>query len=520
MPSSSLSSPHPLVTAAILLETSLGELVVDLYGADCPVATAELVNLCRCKYFNGCIATEVVPDNVMILAHPVEELRRQTFASLLEASGQCHQLGGDTASDGRAVKQLIYNEWKRMRRHTAQLRRNSGASGKAEAGRLEFVPQSASNAVGAIRRSGLLLLEVPKVDGGGSNDEISPKMQLLITLSNRHQDYFEDNFMVLGEVREGNNVVEKMRVAPHRRLTSVSGITTRPSRLIRIRHMTVLPTAGTDAFADISHRDRRKTMEENNLSSHLAQVGCFRHWATLGAVQAANKGLVSLLKREASKNTARKGRKGSSDETESFSGCEFLVIPEDSAQGGARNFPNHDTNNGDDYDILSVKYNPHFHGDYLSSDDDTDGDGNFGPRKEREKRQQEKMRLHQDKLNETRALTLNLLDGIGDASGELKPEGNVLFVCRLNPLTTSEGLEMCFSQFGKVKSAQVIRDSKTGDSLCYGFVEFADEETCYRAHQKMDNALIDDRRIHVDFSQSVSKLWMEKQRELRKRARQ
>lgn len=37
--------------------------------------------------------------------------------------------------------------------------------------------------------------------------------------------------------------------------------------------------------------------------------------------------------------------------------------------------------------------------------------------------------------------------------------------------------------------------------------EFETKEACERAFFKMDNCLIDDRRIHVDFSQSVSKLW-------------
>lgn len=31
-------------------------------------------------------------------------------------------------------------------------------------------------------------------------------------------------------------------------------------------------------------------------------------------------------------------------------------------------------------------------------------------------------------------------------------------------------------------------------------------EDCEKAYFKMDNVLIDDRRIHVDFSQSVSKI--------------
>lgn len=55
-------------------------------------------------------------------------------------------------------------------------------------------------------------------------------------------------------------------------------------------------------------------------------------------------------------------------------------------------------------------------------------------------------------------------------------------------------------------SCEVIRDHQTGDSLQYAFIEFADRKSCEEAYFKMDNVLIDDRRIHVDFSQSVAKM--------------
>ena len=60
-------------------------------------------------------------------------------------------------------------------------------------------------------------------------------------------------------------------------------------------------------------------------------------------------------------------------------------------------------------------------------------------------------------------------------------------------------------RFGKIVCCEVIRDKKTGDSLQYAFVEFDNQASCEQAYFKMDNVLIDDRRIHVDFSQSVSK---------------
>ncbi|KAF5175827.1 Peptidyl-prolyl cis-trans isomerase cyp59 [Thalictrum thalictroides] len=106
-----------------------------------------------------------------------------------------------------------------------------------------------------------------------------------------------------------------------------------------------------------------------------------------------------------------------------------------------------------------------------------------------------------------------VLESIGDIpEAEIKPPENVLFVCKLNPVTEDEDLNTIFSRFGNVVSAEIIRDFKTGDSLCYAFIEFETIEACEQAYFKMDNALIDDRRIHVDFSQSVSKLWSQYKR--------
>jgi len=55
-------------------------------------------------------------------------------------------------------------------------------------------------------------------------------------------------------------------------------------------------------------------------------------------------------------------------------------------------------------------------------------------------------------------------------------------------------------------SCEIIRDRLNGNSLQYAFIEFDNPQSCENAYFKMDNVLIDDRRIHVDFSQSVSKL--------------
>ena len=53
----------------------------------------------------------------------------------------------------------------------------------------------------------------------------------------------------------------------------------------------------------------------------------------------------------------------------------------------------------------------------------------------------------------------------------------------------------------------MIRDKRTGDSLQYAFIEFENQKDCEQAYFKMQGVLIDDHRIHVDFSQSVRHSW-------------
>ncbi len=103
---------------------------------------------------------------------------------------------------------------------------------------------------------------------------------------------------------------------------------------------------------------------------------------------------------------------------------------------------------------------------------------------------------------------------VGDLPfAEIRPPENILFVCKLNPVTRSEDLELIFSRFGRIMSCEVIKDKKTGDSLQYAFIEFDKKDDAERAYFKMQNVLVDDRRIWVDFSQSVSRLhgdWVKK----------
>jgi peptidyl-prolyl cis-trans isomerase-like 4 len=59
---------------------------------------------------------------------------------------------------------------------------------------------------------------------------------------------------------------------------------------------------------------------------------------------------------------------------------------------------------------------------------------------------------------------------------------------------------MIFSRFGPIKQCEIVRDWKTQDSLQYAFIEYETEIACVQAYFKMNGVLIDERRIHVDFS--------------------
>lgn len=113
-------------------------------------------------------------------------------------------------------------------------------------------------------------------------------------------------------------------------------------------------------------------------------------------------------------------------------------------------------------------------------------------------------KLRREREARAQALTLEMVGDLPFA--EVAPPENVLFVCKLNPVTRDEDLELIFSRFGKILSCEVIRDKRTGDSLQYSFIEFAERKDCEQAYFKMQGVLIDDHRIHVDFSQSVSRL--------------
>ena len=141
--------------------------------------------------------------------------------------------------------------------------------------------------------------------------------------------------------------------------------------------------------------------------------------------------------------------------------------------------------------------------DNNNGDDSEDEDEETKQKRlELQAKQEEEWKQRQDT---SRAVMLEML---GDRpSAEIEAPENVLFVCKLNPFTNDEDLELIFSRFDQEAKAEIIRDPDTGASLQYAFVEFKSNEAANEAYLKMNNALVDDRRIRVDFSQSVSNVW-------------
>ena len=84
--------------------------------------------------------------------------------------------------------------------------------------------------------------------------------------------------------------------------------------------------------------------------------------------------------------------------------------------------------------------------------------------------EEEEERIRREKAAAASALTLEMVGDLPFAN--VRPPENVLFVCKLNPVTRDEDLELIFSRFGPIMSCQVIRDKRTGDSLQYAFIEF------------------------------------------------
>jgi RNA recognition motif-containing protein len=73
-----------------------------------------------------------------------------------------------------------------------------------------------------------------------------------------------------------------------------------------------------------------------------------------------------------------------------------------------------------------------------------------------------------------------------------------LYVGGLSYGTTSQGLEVLFSEAGTVNSAKVISDRDTGRSKGFGFVEMGSNEEAAAAIAKFHGSSVDGRTLTVN----------------------
>lgn len=76
--------------------------------------------------------------------------------------------------------------------------------------------------------------------------------------------------------------------------------------------------------------------------------------------------------------------------------------------------------------------------------------------------------------------------------------GAKLYVGNLTYSMTNESLQELFSEFGDVRSAQVIQDRETGRSKGFGFVEMGDSKSASQAITALHDKEIDGRRLSVN----------------------
>ena len=73
-----------------------------------------------------------------------------------------------------------------------------------------------------------------------------------------------------------------------------------------------------------------------------------------------------------------------------------------------------------------------------------------------------------------------------------------IYVGNLAWSVTSDDLLELFSQFGTVKSAQVIADRETGRSRGFGFVEMENDEEAQKAIEALNGASVEGRNLTVN----------------------
>lgn len=75
-----------------------------------------------------------------------------------------------------------------------------------------------------------------------------------------------------------------------------------------------------------------------------------------------------------------------------------------------------------------------------------------------------------------------------------------IYVANLSWSTSSDSLQVLFSQFGEVTSAYIINDRETGRSRGFGFVEMPDDEAGQKAIDTLNETDFEGKTISVSIA--------------------
>ena len=80
-----------------------------------------------------------------------------------------------------------------------------------------------------------------------------------------------------------------------------------------------------------------------------------------------------------------------------------------------------------------------------------------------------------------------------------------VFVGGLHKDFTKTDLELLVMPYGRIQSAKIMINLKTGESLCYGFVDFFSTNEAFNAIQNLDKSIVMSKKIHLKFASSGEK---------------
>lgn len=81
---------------SVLLETSMGDLVIDLYYEQCPLASKNFIKLCKQKFYNGALFNNMQKNylvQIRSLQPPTCIYNTPTFKDQFHASLKHNRLG-------------------------------------------------------------------------------------------------------------------------------------------------------------------------------------------------------------------------------------------------------------------------------------------------------------------------------------------------------------------------------------------------------------------------------------------